>query len=120
MRHVKEQRTILENIWYSYEVTGMILLRDLHGIMRLHRRRDMSVHVSTYISYDFNALIPVLRMLCRGKTCVFICLVAKISDWFLQQRINIKSCVKSGTNASSIVQYSQRLMGKNLWKRKLF
>jgi len=29
--------------------------------MQLHRSKDMSVHVSTCISYDFNALMPVVQ-----------------------------------------------------------
>jgi len=33
-------------IFCGYEVTGMILLRDLKGTMRLDRSKDMSVHVS--------------------------------------------------------------------------
>jgi len=31
---------------------------------------------------------------------VFLCLIAKMSDWFLEQRINIKLCVKLGKNAN--------------------
>jgi len=34
------------------------------------------------------------------KVCVFLHFVAKMSDKFLEQRINIKSCVKLGKNAS--------------------
>jgi hypothetical protein len=37
-----------------------------------------------------------------NKTCVFLRLVAKMSDWFLEQRINIKFCVKFGKNATEI------------------
>jgi hypothetical protein len=33
----------------------MILLRDLKEAMPLHHGTDMSVHVPTCISYDFNA-----------------------------------------------------------------
>jgi len=32
--------------------------------------------------------------------CVFLSLVAKISDWFLERRINVKFYVKLGKNAS--------------------
>jgi hypothetical protein len=34
------------------------------------------------------------------NTCEFLHLVAEISDLFLEQRINIKFCVKFGKNAS--------------------
>jgi hypothetical protein len=47
------------------EVTGMILLSDLKGAMRLDRSKDMSMHVSTCTSYDFNALTPVVWKLRR-------------------------------------------------------
>jgi len=43
----------------------MILLRDLKGAMRLCRSEDMSVRASTFIDYDFNALIPVAWKLWR-------------------------------------------------------
>jgi hypothetical protein len=33
----------------------MILLRDLKGAMQLDRSTGVSVHISTCISYDFNA-----------------------------------------------------------------
>jgi hypothetical protein len=45
--------------WCSCEVLGMILLRNFNGAMRLDRSKDMSVHVSAFASYDFNALTPV-------------------------------------------------------------
>jgi len=38
----------------------MIILHDLKGAMRLDRSKNMFVYVSTYISYDFNALISVM------------------------------------------------------------
>jgi hypothetical protein len=44
----------------AYEVPGMTLLRDLKGSMLLDRSKDISVHVSTCTSYDFNALMPVV------------------------------------------------------------
>jgi len=43
----------------------MILLRDLKGVMRLDRSKDMSMHVSTCTSYDFSALTPVMCELWR-------------------------------------------------------
>jgi hypothetical protein len=51
--------------WCGYEVPGMILLRDFKAAMPLDRIKDMSVHVSTCISYDFNALTPVVWKLWR-------------------------------------------------------
>jgi len=53
--------------WTScgYEVPGMILLLDSEGVIRLDRSKDMSVHVSTCASYDFNALTPVVWKLWR-------------------------------------------------------
>jgi hypothetical protein len=44
----------------GYEVPSMILLCNLKVAMQLYRRKDVSVHVSTCTSYDFNALTPVL------------------------------------------------------------
>jgi hypothetical protein len=49
----------------AYDVPGMILLHDLKGTMRLDRSKDMSVHVSTCTSYDFNTLTPVVWKLWR-------------------------------------------------------
>jgi hypothetical protein len=40
------------------EVAGMVLMRDLKRDIRLRRSKDMSVHVSTCTSYDFNVLMP--------------------------------------------------------------
>jgi len=44
----------------KYEVPGMILLQDLKGAMRLDGTKDVTVHVSTCASYNFNALTPVV------------------------------------------------------------
>jgi len=41
----------------------MILLHDLEGAMLLDSSKDMSMHVSNYITYDLNALISVVWML---------------------------------------------------------
>jgi len=49
----------------GYEVPGMILLRDLKGTVRFERSKDMSMHVSTCISYDFNALMLAVWKLWR-------------------------------------------------------
>jgi len=43
----------------------MILLLGLKGAMRLDRSKDMSLHVSTCTSYDFNALKPVVWKMWR-------------------------------------------------------
>jgi len=51
--------------WCGYEVLGMILLRDLEGAILIDRRKDLSVRVSTFTVYDFNALTPVLWKLWR-------------------------------------------------------
>jgi hypothetical protein len=47
------------------KVPGIILLRYFKGAMRLDRSKDMSVHVSTCTSYDFNALTSVVWKLWR-------------------------------------------------------
>jgi hypothetical protein len=46
--------------WFGYEVPGIILLRDLQGAMLLDHSKDMSMHVSTCTSYNFNALTPIV------------------------------------------------------------
>jgi hypothetical protein len=54
---------------------------------------------------------------------VFLRLVAEISDWFLQQRIDNKFCVKLGKNESdtyALVQCSPRIMGEKLRKGHVF
>jgi hypothetical protein len=43
-----------QNMWYGYEVSEMILLRNLKGVMQLDLSKDMSVCFSTCYSYDFN------------------------------------------------------------------
>jgi hypothetical protein len=75
----------------------MILLRDLKGATRIYRSKDMSVHVSTCIAYNFNVSATEVVALIRR---VFLSLVGKMSVRFLEQRINIKFCVKLGKNAS--------------------
>jgi hypothetical protein len=52
--------------WCGREVPGMFLLRDLKGDTRLDRSTDMSVHISTCIIHDFNALMPVIWKLWRS------------------------------------------------------
>jgi hypothetical protein len=55
----------MKHRWCGYEVSGMILLRYLRGAMRLDRSKDISVRVSTCISYDLNALTPVVALIRR-------------------------------------------------------
>jgi Leu/Phe-tRNA-protein transferase len=90
-----------KDTWFGYEVRGIILLRNLQGAIRLDRRKFMSVHVSTCTSYDINAVIQLCRSCGADKTWVFLRLVAKMSHRFLEQRMNIKFCVKLGNNAKS-------------------
>jgi hypothetical protein len=47
----------------------MILLCD-SGAMRLDYSKNMSVHVSTYCSYNFSALMPIVKVVTLIKTCV--------------------------------------------------
>jgi hypothetical protein len=44
----------------GYEVPGMILLHNVKGAMQHDHNKDTSMHVSTYTSHDFNALMPVV------------------------------------------------------------
>jgi hypothetical protein len=53
-------RFILLDTCCGYDVPGMFLLRDLKGSMRLDRSKNMSVHISICVSYDFNTLTPVV------------------------------------------------------------
>jgi hypothetical protein len=48
---------------------------------------------------------------------VFVRLVAKISDWFLEERINIIFCVKLGKNASDIYVLLFEACGKEYMKK---
>jgi len=54
-----------DNKLYGYEVPGTILLRDLKGAMRLHRNRNMTMHITFCNTYDLNALTPVVWDLWR-------------------------------------------------------
>jgi hypothetical protein len=60
--HMKSQ---YHDTLYGYEVPGMTLLRHVEGAKRLDHSKDMSAHVSTCSSYDFNALMPVVWKLWR-------------------------------------------------------
>jgi hypothetical protein len=44
----------------GYDVPGMILSRNLMGAMRLDHGKNMAIHVSTCLSYNFNALTTVV------------------------------------------------------------
>jgi hypothetical protein len=47
---------------------------------------------------------------------VFLCLIVKISDWFLDQQFNNKFCVKLGKNASDICTVLSRVYGGEIMK----
>jgi hypothetical protein len=66
----------------------------------LDRSKDVSVYVSTCISYDFNALTSVAS----DKTRIFVRLVAEMSGRFLERQMNIKFCVKLGQNANNTLR----------------
>jgi hypothetical protein len=87
--------------------------------MLLQCSKDMSVvHVSTCTSYEFSALTPVMWKLWHWyDASVFLHLIAKMCDWFLEQQINIQFCVKLGKNASDTCAMLLRLMGEKLWKK---
>jgi len=51
--------------WCDYEVPGMILFPDLKEALCLDRNKDMTTHVSTRASYDFNPLTSVVLKLWR-------------------------------------------------------
>jgi hypothetical protein len=42
----------------GYQVSGMILLRDLHEAMRREHNKVIFAHVLTCTSYDLNVLTP--------------------------------------------------------------
>jgi hypothetical protein len=74
------------------EVAGIILFHDLKGAMRFSRSE-------TYLGMFQLASVTTLMHQSQScgscgalKTCVFLHLVAKMSDWFLEQRINTKFC----------------------------
>jgi hypothetical protein len=79
----------------------MVLLSSFKGAMRFDRGRYMSVHVSACTSYDFKALTPVMWKCVADKVYAFLRFVAKMSDQFLDQRINAEFCIKLGKNAEN-------------------
>jgi len=61
----------------------MILLHDLKGVAQFDCTKNMSVHVPTCTSYDFDTLMPVVRSSGEDKT--FLHPITKISYHFLGQ-----------------------------------
>jgi hypothetical protein len=56
----------------SYEVPGMILLRDLEEVMRLDRSKDVSVHVSTCTKLRFQCInVNYVEGVALKDVCVF-------------------------------------------------
>jgi len=51
--------------------------------------------------------------------CVFLCLISEMGDWFLEQRINIKFCVKLEKNVT-LGQCFLRLTGRSHEKVNVF
>jgi len=49
-----------------------------------------------------------------------LCLITKMSYWFLKQQINIKFCVKLGRNASNIYALLFKAYGEKLRKSLVF
>jgi hypothetical protein len=70
------------NMWFTYEIPEIILLCDLKGTVQLDCSKDMSVHVSSCTSYDFNTLMPVVWSCGTDKMCVFLHLIINMSDGF--------------------------------------
>jgi hypothetical protein len=65
----------------------MILLRDLKAAMRVDSSKDMSVHVLTYISYNFKRINTSCMGSCGAdKTCVFLRLAVKMSVRFYSKK----------------------------------
>jgi len=50
---------------------------------------------------------------------VFLRLVAKISEWFLEQRINVKFCVTLRKNTMTLVKCSPRFIEDKLRKSQV-
>jgi len=59
----------------------------------------MSAYVSTCTSYKFNTVTPGVGAVAMVRH-VFLCLITKISNGFLELQINIKFCVILGKKAS--------------------
>jgi hypothetical protein len=52
--------------------------------MQLDHCKDMSVHISTCTSYEFNTLIPGTGAVALIR-CMFLYLITKMSDQVLEQ-----------------------------------
>jgi len=85
--------------------------------MRLDRSKDMFVHVSICTSCNFNAPMPLCGGFGADKTCIFLRLVAKMSDRLLEQRFNNKFCVNLGNDASGICTFLSETYGGEVTKR---
>jgi len=57
-QHKNYINEVLSCTWHGCEVPGMILLCDLKGATQRDCSKDMSVHVSVCINYDFSPLLP--------------------------------------------------------------
>jgi hypothetical protein len=75
----------IADIWCGYEVYGVILLHDLKGNMRLNNSRDMYVHLFTLDQLRFQCINTSCKVVMALVKRVFLRLVEKISDRFLEQ-----------------------------------
>jgi len=99
----------------------MILLHDLMGAKQLDCSKDMSMLVSSFTSYAWfqhiNASCVEILTVIR---CMFLYLVTKMSDWFLEQQINIKFFVNLRRNVGDICAVLSEAYGGKLWKNQVF
>jgi hypothetical protein len=83
----------------DYEVPGIILLRNLKRATRL----DLVETCLCMFQLVRVTISTHSRQLCvscgDGKSCVFLRLVAKMSDRSLEQRMDTKLCVKLGKSS---------------------
>jgi len=75
----------------------------------------MSVHVSSCTGYDLNTC----GSYGAEKTRVFLRVVAKMSDRFLEQRINMKFCAKLGKNVSETFPLLSEVCGGEAMKSRV-
>jgi hypothetical protein len=90
----------------------MVLLRDLKGATQPGRSKDMSVHVSTWIIYDFRVLTPIVMEIvalirCFSSRCM-------ISDRFLSNDLILNFSLNYERMQITFVHYSPNLMGEKL------
>jgi hypothetical protein len=83
----------------SREPCDLIVVKHFFASFFLHQLQFQRIGTS------YMEVVALIRR-------VFPRLVAKMSDRFLEQRINIKCCVKLGKNASDTCAGSPRLMGE--------